>query len=199
MKWMGPSAALAAALLALACGGNDTASRGNDTAAPDTTRPAAGPADTPPPPVYCSASTLEAEPPPQPDLPEAVAATRAAIVRAAVACDYAALDSLAGDEGFTYSFGNGVSAGDYWRDAEARNGQPLWYLVQTLALPWFRPDSSLYAWPSVFTDEPTEEDWAMLEGIYSADEIAAYREIGFIGWRAGIAPDGEWRFFVAGD
>ncbi len=195
MKWIRPSAALTAALVALACGGNDTASRAG---APDTTRAAAAPADTAPPPVYCSASTLEAEPPPQPGLPEAVAATRAAVVRAAVACDYAALDSLAAD-GFTYSFGNGASPGEFWRDAEAEDGQPLRYLVQTLALPWFRPDSSLYIWPSVFTDEPTEEDWAVLEGIYSADEIAAYREIGFIGWRAGITPDGEWSFFVAGD
>lgn len=196
MRWTIPAAALAAALFTTACGGEEPAAEAD---AMDTVAPATG--ALPEAPALCSAASLDPALPAEPGLPTAVAATRAAIARAAVACDWAALDSLAGP-GFTYSFGDGGGPTEHWRAAESEGGTPLWFLVRTLALPWIVEESAagtLYAWPSAHADEPTEEDWAALEGVYPADEIEAYREIGFIGWRAGIAGDGEWRFFVAGD
>ncbi|HUP20978.1 MAG TPA: hypothetical protein VM778_13650 [Gemmatimonadota bacterium] len=198
MKWTIPAAALAAALSMPACGAEEPAVEAGSTdtvAAADTLIAV---------PAICSAASLDPALPAEPELPMAVAATRAAIAHAAVACDYAALDSIAASPDFTYSFGDGLSAGEFWREAEDQGEKPLWMLVRSLALPWIREqdppeDLPLYIWPSAYRLEPTEEDWAALEGVYSIEEIEAYRDIGFIGWRAGIAEDGEWRFFVAGD
>ena len=199
MAWTTPAAALAAALFVATCGGSEPAPEADTDSEPvaagDTLLTV---------PAICSAAPLDPALPAEPELPPSVAATRAAIARAAVACDYAALDSLAASSDFSYSFGDGGAPADYWREAEAAGEQPLWYLVRTLALPSFREqydpaEPPLFVWPSVFTDEPTEEDWAALEGVYSIEEIEAYREIGFIGYRVGIAEDGTWKFFVAGD
>lgn len=203
MTWTSRTAALAAALC-FSCGGEERPASAETEAdapgarAPGDTAAAPGP--------FCSAAALDPWLPAQPELPAPVAETRAAIARAAVACDYAGLDSLAlaGRPGFTHSLGDGGSPGEHWVRAEGAGENPLAMLVGSLALPWIRQEygdepRAVYVWPSAFRDEPTEADWAALKDLYSAEEVQAYREIGFIGWRAGIAEDGDWRFFLAGD
>lgn len=152
----------------------------------------------------CSAAALSAALPQQ-DLPAEVAATRQRIADAAVACDYAALEAIAreGTEAFTFSFGGGDSAAGFWEGLEATGRRPLASLVAVLGLPKGRVDERIYAWPSVHVEGATDEDWRAVvdAGLLSADEADAMRAqgSGYLGWRAGIAADGEWLFFVAGD
>lgn len=196
-------------VLALAgCGGGENAA--SDTVPPPaisvtvvtTETVAAPPATTSAPAASCSAAGLSAGLPAQPGLPEAVATIRDAIAAAAVACDYDRLQELAleGSGGFTASYGAETSAADFWRGEEERGGRPLARLVQVLATPFGRNEAGLYAWPSAYTDQPTEEQWNALEGIYTHDEIASFKELGsYLGYRVGITPGGDWQFFVAGD
>jgi hypothetical protein len=51
--------------------------------------------------------------------------TRAAIITAANARDYVALAALIPDSVFTFSYGSGDSAIDYWKDLEAARETPL--------------------------------------------------------------------------
>ena len=198
------------AVLALAgCGGGENAASeptpsGGVTVV--TTEPVAAPPSTAPAvPSFgakCSASSLSADLPAQDGLPEAVATLRDRIAAAAVDCDYDALQALAleGDSGFTASYGSETSAADFWRGEEERGGKPLARLVQILATPFGRNEANFYAWPSAYTDSPTEAQWQSLEGIYSHDEIASFKEMGsYLGYRVGITPAGDWQFFVAGD
>ena len=62
----------------------------------------------------CSTSGLRVTLPEQ-DLPEPVSETRQQVFDAAVACDYDTLEQLASEEGFTFSYGAGTDASDYWR------------------------------------------------------------------------------------
>jgi hypothetical protein len=148
----------------------------------------------------CSAADLSAALPDQ-DLPDAVAEVRQRIADAAVACDYDALQAIALEQdGFTFSYGAETSAADHWAGLEERGEDPLRTLVQLLSLPVTRNEAGAYAWPSAYTESPTEEDWAALEGIYSDEEIASFRAAGsYLGYRVGITPEGDWQFFVAGD
>jgi hypothetical protein len=153
---------------------------------------------------------------PQPELPPAVAEMRNRIVRAALRCDYDALNVLAldGRDFFSYSFGDPEDEpGDYWRmieQAKPRFRQPvLSLLVQTFDLSYCTqrfedPDGegmvTQYVWPSADCDTPTEEQWAEVEGVYSDEEIQTMKDFGgFIGWRIGILEDGDWTFYIAGD
>lgn len=153
---------------------------------------------------------------PQPELPPAVGEMRERIVRAALQCDYGALNALAldGRDFFSYSFGDpDEEPGEYWRmieEAKPRFRQPvLRLLVQTLDLSYctqrfeFPDDEGMvtqYAWPSAHCDTPTNEQWAELEGLYTDEEIQAMKDFGgFIGWRIGILEDGDWIYYIAGD
>lgn len=155
-----------------------------------------------PPESACSTSGLRIVLPEEADLPAQVAGTRRRIFEAAVACDYDALQAVAleGEPGFTYSYGGETSAADFWRGEEERGGRPLAILVQILAMPHTRNEAGFYAWPTAYSEHPTEEAWNALEAVYSRGEINAWRELGsYLGYRVGITPAGEWQFFVAGD
>jgi hypothetical protein len=146
-----------------------------------------------------------ADPGPQEDLPEAVAEMRAQIVAAALACDVAALEDLAGPDLVT-SFGGGGPE----RFAEAAaSGEPL---LTTLVAVLGAPHAAIasadgtedYVWPSAFAydtwDEIPEADREALLAIYTEEELDEIASFGsYAGWRAGITSDGDWRFFVAGD
>lgn len=155
-------------------------------------------------PVRASSDSLQPEPA---ALPPAVAEMRRAILRAAVACDYARLEelALAGGDVFIYSFGNGGSPAEYWREGESRGEEAMAMMVRTLGLPYSRETLDidpyvLYIWPSAYLVESGEEDWTALAELYSPEDIELFKEYGsFIGWRVGITETGDWRFFVAGD
>ena len=159
----------------------------------------------------CSTEGLSAEVDPRPDLPHSVRHARQAIVDATVACDYRALAELAaaGDRSFTYSFADGGDPVGHWRRLEAQGAQdrPLRYLVELLRAPHGRREvegHTVYAWPSAFTyddwSEVPEADRAALRPIYGDEDFASFERFGgYIGYRIGIAEDGEWLYFVAGD
>lgn len=139
-------------------------------------------------------------------LPVAVAAKRDAILAGADAGDHEAVAALA-DEGFRYSFGGPVEGGPaaYWKEIEATTGdRPLEDLAEILKLP-YTLSQGYYVWPFVYDDTDlsalSEHEVELLQPIVEPGELEAYAEAGsgWLGWRAGITPDGRWQFFVAGD
>lgn len=110
------------------------------------------------------------------DLPEPVAATRAALLELAATCDYAGLAELARSDETNISFGDPADPARFWV-AEGRSGEePLATLVDLLTGEGVEGDG-LWTWPAEFTDGNTDVS----------------------GYRVGIASDGRWQFFVAGD
>ena len=171
--------------------------------------------------------TIEAEEPEEPDEPEVECSTaglrlnlsdqdlpgpvedvRQRVFEAAVACDYDTLEEIALEqgEGFTFSYGAGPddAAAAHWRELEESGAEePMRVLATILTLPYTRNESGSYAWPTAYSESPTDEAWqALVEGgLYSQGEIDAMREggSGYLGYRTAITADGDWQFFVAGD
>ena len=131
-------------------------------------------------------------------LPEAVDRTRGGLLAAAKAGDYDALELYVTDR-LSYSFGGPFEGGAiaYWKHLEQTTDErPLAQLARVLQLP---PTISMgsYVWPwaySVPANELTAYERRLLGPL--ADSYAGES---YYGWRAGIAPDGTWIFFVAGD
>jgi hypothetical protein len=155
----------------------------------------------------CSTSGLRLTLPEQ-DLPAAVADVRKRVFDAAVACDYDALEEIALETGagFTFSYGGGEDASEYWRGLEEDSSEqpkPMRALATILTLPFTRNESGSYAWPTAYNESPTEDDWQGLvdSGLYTAEQVDQMKTqgTGYLGYRAAITPDGDWQFFVAGD
>jgi len=199
---------------AAACGTNNSGSStitsaGTKITTPASTTPPASTTTTIPIPApRCSAAHLAATPIAQ-DLPQPVAAKRAAIVAAAVACDYKALAALTGDP-FTYSFGGGDDAAGYWRGLEGSNDvttKPLEAMVRLLNLRHGVNDAgsvTYYVWPAAFSynswDEVPEVDKEALRVLYGDKDFSSFAQFGgYIGYRVSITSKGDWNAFVAGD
>jgi hypothetical protein len=193
-------APLAIVFAVAACGGESAPAAAPAPPAP--AEPAPPPADPPPPPT---------EPAPAPaktgseaDLPDAVVATRDAIVTAARARDYEGLAALLDPEAFTYSFGEDGDPIGYWRELEDVGEVPILgdYLPGFLAMP-FAKLGDIYVWPSVHAKLPktwTPQDTDPLASFYTPEEIESFRQLdSYLGWRAGIREDGTWLYFVSGD
>lgn len=158
--------------------------------------------------VACSAAGLHVEDEPSASLPTAVADAREGLVDAALACDLDALSRKAseGSRAFTFSFGDPDDAEMFWRDAERRGEHPLRLLVRLLHLRAATPDSGgeLFVWPAAhgydtWTAVP-EDHRAALRRVYEPEVVEGFRATdSYLGHRIGIAGDGEWIFFVAGD
>jgi hypothetical protein len=133
-------------------------------------------------------------------LPAAVAETHAALLAAARSGDYEQLRPFIPDDGFSYTFGTPVDGGPiaYWQQVEAESGEsPIERLAQVLELPYTLYDGT-YVWPFAYDkqrDELTRYERRLL------GDLAVYSGAGsgYLGWRAGIDPEGTWRFFIAGD
>ncbi len=135
------------------------------------------------------------------DLPEPVAATRRQLARLAASCDYEGLAELAREHGTTLSFGDASDPVDFWV-AEGRQGEdPLEILARVLATtPAQDTEAGYWAWPAAHLDPGDEGSWAELERIFGPETVGDLRQYeGYLGWRVGIADDGTWWFFVAGD
>ena len=158
----------------------------------------------PEPEVKCSTAGLRTTLPEQ-DLPEPVTDVRERVFGAALACDYDELERIALEKGagFTFTYGEGTSAADYWRNLEeSGTEQPMRALVTILSLPYTRNESGSYAWPTAYDESPSEADWQALvdSGLYTQAEIDSMKQAGsYLGWRTAITADGDWQFFVAGD
>jgi len=125
--------------------------------------------------------------------------THAALLEAARSGDYEALRSLIPDE-FSYTFGGPVEGGPiaYWQQLEKESGErPIETLARILAMP-YTLYAGTYIWPFAYDKQPDEltgYERRLLGDL--ADDFAPGS--GYLGWRAGIEPDGTWRFFIAGD
>ncbi len=198
--------ALVLVLALAACG-----SESDDTAAP-----------TPETVTVTETETLEAEEPagpegecstaglrlnlPDQDLPAPVADVRKRVFDAAIACDYVTLEQIALEqgEGFTYSYGvEADSAAGHWQELEeSGTEEPMRILATILTMPYTRNESGSYAWPTAYSESPTDEAWQALvdAGLYSQEEIDSMKAGGmYFGYRTAITADGDWQFFVAGD
>jgi hypothetical protein len=133
-------------------------------------------------------------------LPDPVAETHAALLAAAEAHDEQALEALIDPNEFRYTFGENVPGGPlaYWRSIEEQTGtDPLDPLARVLRLPYVL-SQGLFVWPFAYDKEPgemTEYERSLLGDLLPEGES----EVGYLGWRAGIRPDGRWIFFIAGD
>jgi hypothetical protein len=131
-------------------------------------------------------------------LPPDVAETHAALLEAAESGDYELLRPLVLEE-FSYTFGRpGEGPIEYWQQVEADTDEsPIEILARLLRLP-YTLSSGTYVWPFAF--DKTEDELTRHERRLLGD-LAAFSGAGggYLGWRAGIAPDGTWRFFIAGD
>lgn len=204
------TAALVLVLALAGCGSDD----GEDTAAPGPVTVTETVTETetltqPPeePDVTCSTTGVSLTLPEQ-DLPAEVAEVRQRVFDAAVACDYGTLEEIALErgEGFTFSYGGGDSAAEYWRQIEEAGTErplPMLALATILTLPFTRNEAGSYAWPTAYDESPAEEDWQALAdaGLYTTEELEQMQThgTGYLGYRTAITPDGDWQFFVAGD
>jgi hypothetical protein len=200
---------LSIALLA-ACGGGEEAAppaqepTGTVEAQPpqDTEQPTATEPDTPTGTEPTPATTAE-------DggavaLPQAVEQTRDAIVAAAHARDYEALEALLDPTTFSYSFGESGDPIGYWRRLEEEGEVPILGDILPVVLSMHHAElDDLYVWPAAHAKDPstwTEEDLADLRLLYTNEDIRGFEQAGgYLGYRVGIQEDGAWIFFVAGD
>jgi len=130
-------------------------------------------------------------------LPDAVEETRRGLLEAAQSGDVEALEPFVTDR-LSYSFGGPVEGGaiEYFKQLEAQGQDPLGTLAKLLQLPYTLAQGN-YVWPWVYTVQATDlTDYEkQLLGEF-ADDFAGQT---YLGYRVGIAPDGTWIFFVAGD
>jgi hypothetical protein len=132
-------------------------------------------------------------------LPEPVDATHTALLEATRLNDYGALRPLLPEE-FSYTFGGPVEGGPivYWELVERESGErPIEILGRILEMP-YTLSRGTYVWPFAYDKQPDEltpYERELLGDL--ADAFGAGS--GYLGWRAGIEPDGTWRFFIAGD
>jgi hypothetical protein len=180
--------------LAVGCGSEENAPVGTPSV----------PVEPPSPPGTVTDSPVLTQPGHQKGLPATVAQTRAAILEAAQLRDYDALAKLIPDSGFTFSYGSGDSAIDYWKDLEAAGEQPLRTMGALLLLKHTRA-GDIYVWPWAYDKDPanlTDAQKQALAGAGAAtvEQLDQMAELGhYLGWRLGIRKDGTWMFFVAGD
>jgi hypothetical protein len=136
-------------------------------------------------------------------LPAAVEETRSKLEAAAEAGDYDAVAELV-PAGFRYTFGDTVEGGPvaYWRNLERTSDQrPLETLAAILKLPYVL-SRGYYVWPWAYTAESADDlsphERELLAPLGDPSELVP-PGAGYLGWRAGISPDGMWSFYVAGD
>jgi hypothetical protein len=137
-------------------------------------------------------------------LPAAVEKTRAALLAAAETGDYEELRPLVPATGFEYTFGGPVEGGPiaYWQELERTTVErPLETLAEILRMP-YTLSRGIYVWPFAYDvadrDDLSQHERELLEPLGPLDTLFV-EGTGYLGWRAGIEPDGTWVFFVAGD
>jgi hypothetical protein len=131
-------------------------------------------------------------------VPARVLQKRVDMLRAAEARDYDALAELADPKEFSYSFGVAVPGGpaQYWRELAAEGNDPLEALALILRMPYTLATGH-FVWPFAYdktADTLTDYERELLEPLGTSFAGESY-----LGWRAGIRPDGRWVYFVAGD
>ena len=137
-------------------------------------------------------------------LPAAVEQTHAELLAAAESRDYEALAELIPSTGFEYTFGGPVEGGAVasWQELEETTDErPIEALAAILKMPYVL-SRGYYVWPWTYTvesaDDLSEHERELLAPLGDPSDFFP-EGAGYFGWRTGIAPDGSWAFFVAGD
>jgi hypothetical protein len=143
---------------------------------------------------------------PRVELPEPVVQTLGGITLFGSRCWFDELAGMAGDD-FTASFGGGDPV-ELWASEEEQGVEPMHALMRILDMPHGTielEDGLMYIWPAAAAhdgdwDSVPEEDKEALRTLYDEDDFATFADFGgYIGYRLGIAENGDWSFFVAGD
>lgn len=152
----------------------------------------------------CSASGQSVTVLPAPDLDDTVRQARDFLIDAALRCDESMLQTAIDESSmFSFSFGGDTDPLGYWWDLEAAGDQPFLRLAQVLSTtPALAEGGDIVVFPRVTTGRPedtTDEAIAELFWIDEQRRETILGDSGYLDWRVGIALNGEWRFFVAGD
>jgi hypothetical protein len=137
-------------------------------------------------------------------LPTAVDETRAALLEAAESGDYEQLRPLIPSSGFEYTFGGPAEGGPigFWQELERSTVErPLDNLEAVLRMP-YTLSRGIYVWPFAYdvasADDLSPHEREVLAPLGPLDTLFV-EGTGYLGWRAGIDPEGNWVFFIAGD
>lgn len=196
------------AMVAAGCGGTKAASTTTAKAkAPASATKAEAKIDP-----KCSGSGVTATYVSDASLAPAVEKTRQALFTAAIACDYATLNTLLkpAGENFIFTLGTDTDAIKMWKGLESSGQQPMRILAQLLTM---KPGTLLEGpagaqvkntvWPSVYAStSASAQQWTELaqSGVFTKSEVATMRAQGqYTNYRVGIAPSGTWVYFVAGE
>lgn len=128
--------------------------------------------------------------------------TRDAIIAAAEARDWDTLRGLMSED-FTSNFGGEEDHVAYWQRLEEQGEDPLGLLVATLQTRAGRDESGNIVWPWVQAGADlrslSSAELEALAPLATAEEIEQMAEFGgWLGPRAGIHPNGAWRYFILG-
>ncbi len=160
--------------------------------------------DPAPAPAPAPAPDPEPAPVPEPDpldsLPAEVLETRAALLAAARAEDWDALEALIPtDTLFNSNFAGEADHIAYYRSLDT---DVFAEIVALLDDPFVTLDD-ITVWPELYARVPFafgSDERADLEARHGADRLADWEAAGsYLGWRLGITAEGQWIFLVAGD
>lgn len=142
-------------------------------------------------------------------LPEAVRKKREEILAAARSGDVTKVSAVIKDNGTTISFTGENNAAEFWKKTfpDSEGLEALATLIEILEMPFVQIDKGtpqeMFVWPyfhAVQLDKLTPEQRVELFRLVTAYDFREMQKFGSYNFfRAGIAPDGSWRFFVAGD
>ena len=160
--------------------------------------------DPAPAPAPAPAPDPEPAPVPEPDplesLPAEVLATRTALLAAAQAGDWDALEALIpADTLFNSNFSGEADHIAYYRSLDT----DVFAEIAALLDDPFVTLDDITVWPELYARVPFafgSDERVDLEARYGADRLADWEAAGsYLGWRLGITAEGEWIFLVAGD
>lgn len=165
--------------------------------------PVATQSPTPSPTATCS-STGVLRPPTPTDLPAPVLKTWQRLVDAAAACDAEAVQAMIGNQ---TSLSSGEAGTPDLAQLERQGEGRLGILLKVLSLSHAENTQAApgsYAWPAAYArptwEAVTQAERDELRAIHTPAEIAGFDAArSYMGWRVGIAADGTWQFFTAGD
>lgn len=167
-------------------------------AAPEPGTPSGGPVPTPPEGVECSSGAYTPGSLRTGGAPQPVVDTAEAMFHAAMECNEDTLIFLADADSTSLSFGGGTPQ-DHLSLPDVENRYLTLAVLLTATSP-VQNDDLTWVWPAAFAGGD-DAAWQELvdAGLYPQDEVDRMRAEGYSGWRIGIAQDGTWSFFIAGD
>jgi hypothetical protein len=157
----------------------------------------------------CSAASLRSDTVPGfPGLPGPAAETATTLLAAALDCDAEPLIALNEEDGTSTNFG-GRTPEEFWTLPGAEEHQDVYANLAVLLtrvdfaeVPGSEETQPMYVWPRLQAGENSDAAWQEVVDVglvtqEQADQMRAGE--GYLGPRLGIAEDGTWMFFIAGD